>query len=117
MVLVVLGLFLPWVEWTWASGVFGDSNYILGIDVPLGAFALVGWLVVTASWVLFMIIGRKLSPAFVIAGGIETMICSFASIVNPGTFLPTSQVFTAAYGAYVSLTGGTMIMISATFSS
>lgn len=117
IVLVVLGLFLPWVYLSWAPGVFAESNYMLGIDIPLGVFALVGWIVATVSWVLFMITGQKLSLGFVMAGGIVTMICSFASIVNPGALQSSAWVYTASYGEYVSFAGGTLILVGATFSS
>jgi hypothetical protein len=117
IVLDVLGLFLPWAEWSWAPGVFAGSNYMLGIDIPLGVLALVGWLVATVSWVLFMITGQKLLLGFVMAGGIVTMICSLASLVNPGALLSPSQVYTASYGEYVSFIGGTLILVGATLSS
>jgi hypothetical protein len=118
IVLNVLGLFLPWAEWSWAPGVFAGSNYVVrGIDMPLGVFALVGWLVATVSWVVFMITNQKLLLGFVMAGGIVTMVCSLASLVNPGALLSSSQVYTASYGEYVSFTGGTLILVGATFSS
>jgi hypothetical protein len=114
IVLDVVGLSLPWVEGSWAPGVYLLPSYLLGIDVPLGVFAFVGWLVATVSWMLFMIKGQKLSLGFVMAGGIVTMICSLVSIVNPGAFLSSSQVYTASYGEYVCFSGGTLILVGAT---
>jgi len=117
IVLGITGLFLPWIEWSLAPLGFAGSNYAFGIDVPLGVLAFVGWLVATVSWVLFMIKAQKLSLGFVIAGGIITMICSLTSIVNPGAFLSSGElVYTAVYGAYISLVGGTLILVGATFS-
>jgi hypothetical protein len=119
LVLDALGLFLPWAEWNWAPGGFaGPGPYPKrGVDMPLGVLALVLWLVAIVSWVLFMVKGQKLLLGFVMAGGIVTMICSLASMTNPGAFLSSSLVWTASYGEYVSFAGGILILAGATFSS
>jgi len=117
IVLGILGLFLPWAEWSWVPGVYAGSNYLLGINIPFGIFTFWVWLVATISWVLFMITGQKLLLGFIMAGGIVAMICSLASLANPGALLAISRIYTASYGEYVSFTGGILILVSAAFGS
>jgi hypothetical protein len=93
IILDVLGLLLPWAEWSWVPGVYAESNYVLGIK------------------------NQRLSLGFLMASGIVTMIFSFASVIDPYPLHSSSRIYTASYGAYVSFAGGALILIGAAFSS
>jgi hypothetical protein len=66
--------------------------------------------------VLFMISADKDLLGFLILGGIVTILCSLSSIASPGEALLWLWAdFTNVYGAYVSLAGGTLILVGVTY--
>jgi hypothetical protein len=131
IVLDVLGLFLPWGDWSWTPGVLT----LLGIDISEGPLALFWWFIGTVSWVRFVVKGQKqvLKPSkrfslrsilfgkglltWVRLGGLAAVVSAFAWIASPGISQPSVGVYTVSYGAYVSLAGGTLILLGAALSS
>ncbi|MCJ7719687.1 hypothetical protein MUO69_07145 [Candidatus Bathyarchaeota archaeon] len=116
LVLGVLGLFLPWAEWSWIRG-YMEWSPVLGINIPLGVLSFVGWLIAVLSLVLFKVRKQELLLVLPMVGGIIIMICAFAGIVNPGTLfgmrLSGGFVYRASYGVYVSLIGGALTFAGA----
>lgn len=115
-VLSVSGLFLPWGEREWPPGVMARPNYLLGIELTLGQFALIGCVVTAVSLLLFRIRNQKYSIAFALLGGLITMLCSLAWILNPGALaLSGWPPYRVLYGAYVSLIGSILTLLNTIF--
>jgi hypothetical protein len=111
LVLDLLGLFLPWAEWSWTQG-YVEWSPMRGISIPfMNMLSLSGWLIAVLSLVIFKVTKQKFLLVLTMVGGIMIMACSFAGIVKPGTFfgLPLSSlVHRVSYGVYVSLVGGAL---------
>jgi uncharacterized membrane protein YgaE (UPF0421/DUF939 family) len=91
----------------------------LGISIATGFGVVWGWFLAAIFGVLFMIFTRNNKNLlwFIIVGGIVTTIFSLSTIGNPTNslgFVASPQYYTTAYGVYVSLAGGALILIGAT---
>jgi hypothetical protein len=118
LVLDLLGLFLPWAEWSWIWG-YVEWSPMLGINIPfMSMLSLSGWLIAALSLVIFKVTKQKFLLVLAMVGGIMIMIYAFAWIEDPGTifgaFLSSGHVYKASYGVYVSLVGGALTFAGAT---
>lgn len=118
LILNVLGLFLPWAEWSVKPGAVGGPGSVLGVSTYVGGFfSSIGVVVSVVSWVLAMARKPKSLLALAVGGGIWIMTCAWAWIVVPGTLFGVPHtswlIYTASYGAYVSLAGGVLAFVGA----
>jgi hypothetical protein len=113
VILGFLGFFLPWGTWSWRPGVYAMSNLMVGIGIPLGLIALLGWLIATCSSMFMQVKGQSRSRGFAVVGGILTTIGALVWTAAPGTLMCSSKIYSPSYGAYISLVGGILIVAGA----
>jgi hypothetical protein len=116
IVLDIVGLFLPWIAGSPVEQYGISVGDMLGINIFFGWAALF-WCVFAAVFgVLFMIKPDKYLLSFIVICGILTTLCSLASIESPNTLWGGVSAFdySTAYGVYVSLAGGILVLIGAT---
>jgi len=117
LIFSISGLFLPWAKREWIPGIMVGSDCLLGVELALGQFALIGCVVTTISLLRYRIRNQRYSLIFVLLGGLITMFCSLAWIINPGVLTPSGWPvsYRVLYGTYISLIGGIVISSSAIF--
>jgi ABC-type Fe3+-siderophore transport system permease subunit len=124
IVLSLVGLFLPWGSYPWHTLGIVDHPYYVGVEILVGDFALIGCL-----WSLGFFVRSLRHPIqptrLVIAGEFVVALFSAFWILFPNIisyFFDFEQGYlrllnsfypsTPLYGAYVSLTGALIALIT-----
>jgi len=119
----LVGLFLPWGSYPWHTLGVVDHPYYIGVEILIGDFALLGCLWSIGFFVRSL--RRPIQPTrLVIAGEFVVALFSSIWIVAPNIIsffwdsengplrLLSALYSTPLYGAYVSLTGALIALIT-----
>jgi len=120
LVFSLLGLFLPWGQEEWGQVLGIGGGYLFGVELLLGAFALIGSIVSLVFLLFYTRRNRKSSAILMLVGSLIILFSSLAWIVNPniawrwsleqGVFMYTSlgMSYRVLYGAFITLFGSVL---------
>lgn len=112
--LSILGVFLPWGQPGAYAYAYGFLRTLLGLELVVGTFALVGSVVNGASLFFFRLGHKMVWCAVMLLGGLITLVSSLTWILIPGILAPVGYTtYTVLFGTYICFTGSVLTSTAA----